>query len=102
MLDRPMPVRLTRAALALGAMWLVAIACVFVPVGHFVLVPAFFGAGLVLGFVRLRDDVSLVASDGICPRCRVPRTFGASGRFRGGASVHCDGCGCQLAVQPTD
>ncbi len=96
--DRSLPMRLARALVALLGSWAVAGACIFVPVAHFVLVPAFVGVGLVLGVVRLRDDVSLIAAQGMCPRCHVQRKLEASGRFRDGTTVHCDGCGCQIAA----
>jgi hypothetical protein len=98
LLERSMVARVVRAAVILGAMWIIAVICVFIPIAHFVLVPSFVAVGLVLAVVRLRDDVSLISAEGLCPRCQVQRTFGASGRFTADQTVHCDGCGCQIAV----
>ena len=92
--------RIARAAVMLLGLWAVAGACFFIPIAHFVLVPGFGAAGLVMAIVRLMDDVSLMSAEGVCPRCKVPRVFQSAGRFRPGRAVHCDGCGCQIAVHP--
>ncbi len=99
-LDRSPPDRFLRAALALLALWAVAAACIFVPVGHFVLVPGFAMAGLVLAGFRIVEGSSLMGTTGVCPRCLVEKEFPPSGRYKdGGGTVHCDGCGSLLAVK---
>lgn len=92
LVKRSLPIRLVRAVTALG-LWVVAAVCIFIPILHFFLVPGFVIAGVVLAVLRLREDVSLVALRGACPRCRNERTYSTSGRYREGRSVHCDGCG---------
>ena len=98
--DRSPQNRAMRAAVALVALWAVAVACIFIPVAHFVLVPAFAMAGVVLAGFRLREGSSLMGAEGMCPRCQVQKTFPPSGRYADGGTVHCDGCGSLLEVKP--
>ena len=98
LLDRNLVNRFARAGLAMFGVFGIAALCVFIPLAHWVLVPTFFFAGLVVGVVRLLDDVSLISAEGICPRCHEPRLFEGAGRYRPGRTVHCNGCGSQIAV----
>ncbi len=98
--DRSTANRFTRAALSLLVLWAVGIACIVIPVAHFVLVPAFGMAGLVLAGFRLREGSSLVGTTGVCPRCQLAKEFPPSGRYADGGTVHCDGCGSLVTVTP--
>ena len=100
-LDRSPQNRLVRAGLSLLMLWAIAAACIVIPVAHFVLVPAFAMAGVVLAAFRLAERSSLVGAVGVCPRCGVERNFPPSGRYAEGGTVHCAGCGSLLAVRPT-
>ncbi|MCC7111896.1 MAG: hypothetical protein IT382_21555 [Deltaproteobacteria bacterium] len=91
--------RLARAALIWGALWGAMFVCIFIPVLHFVLVPSLLVLGPVMGILRLREGVSLVGLRGSCPRCGVPRSFTASGRFKDGREIHCDGCGNGMVLR---
>jgi hypothetical protein len=95
------PTRFMRAAVITGACWAVALACVFIPLLHFVLVPTFVALGAILGVLRLREDVTLATVEGACPKCRTERTFVVGGRFTDGRAVHCDGCGNKFTVHMT-
>lgn len=88
-----------RAAKALLGLWVIAGCCVFIPGFHFVLVPAFGAAGLVLAGFRLREKHSLMGAEGKCPRCQVETKFPPSGRYADGGTIHCDGCGSLLQVR---
>jgi hypothetical protein len=99
-LDRSLADRLLRAALSLLALWAAGAACIVIPVAHFVLVPAFGMAGVVLAGFRLAEGSSLMGTEGVCPRCNVEKKFPPSGRYREGGTVHCDGCGSLLGVKP--
>lgn len=99
-LDRSPPARIVRAALSLLALWVIAACCVFIPVAHFVLVPAFAMAGVVLAGFRIAEASSLMGAIGPCPRCQLERTFPPSGRYRNGGTIHCNRCGSLLAVKP--
>ena len=83
-------------------LWAIAAACIVIPVAHFVLVPAFGMAGLVLAGFRLVEGSSLMGTVGVCPRCKVEKQFPPSGRYREGGTVHCDGCGSLLEVKASD
>ena len=98
-LDRSPPGRLFRAGVSLLALWAIAGACIFIPVAHFVLVPGFAMAGIVLAGFRLAEASSLMGTVGVCPRCQVEKKFPPSGRYAEGGTVHCDGCGSLLAVK---
>ncbi len=98
LLDRTRVSRATRAVVTTLVLWVIGAFMFFIPLAHFVLIPAFFFAGLVMGVVRFLDDVSLISARGECPRCKVPRTFEGAGRYREGRTVHCNGCGSQIAV----
>lgn len=97
--ERSLPTRVARAALIWGALWGAMVVCVFIPVLHFVLVPSLLVAGPVMGILRLRESASLAGLRGACPRCGVIRSFNASGRFKDGREVHCDGCGNGMVVR---
>jgi hypothetical protein len=98
LIERNPLARAGRAVAVLFGLWGVAVACVFLPIAHFVLVPSFALAGVVAAIVRGREDRSLEQVEGVCPRCKVSRHFGKAGRFREGKTIHCDGCGSQLEV----
>ncbi len=99
-LDRSPQSRFGRAGLALLMLWGIALACLPIPVVHFVAVPGFAMAGLVLAGFRLREASSLMGTTGECPRCQLRTEFPQSGRYAGGGTVHCDGCGSLVTVTP--
>jgi hypothetical protein len=101
-IDRSWPTRAGRALVALAGGALLAIPLAFIPLMHFVLVPSCLFTGLLLAVLRLREDRSLVALSGACPRCRVERNFDVRGRFVSGRTVHCDGCGSAIYVLAVD
>ena len=63
------PARLMRAAKALAALWGLALLSVVIPLAHFVLVPAFFIAGPIAAFRRLRQESGILGGEGACPAC---------------------------------
>lgn len=87
------PGRRARRALAgLGACWGIALVTVFIPVAHFVLVPTFSVAGVVIAALRLREDRRLAGARGACPRCGREQEFAAGGRFHGERALDCPAC----------
>ena len=98
-LRRSLPARVLRALLTALGLWAAGAFCVLIPLLHFVLVPGFAVAGLVMLVLRLREAESLVALRGECPECRAERDFPASGGARSGRQVHCDGCGSMLTLE---
>ncbi|HEY8370607.1 MAG TPA: hypothetical protein VIM86_14970 [Thermodesulfobacteriota bacterium] len=95
----PPGLRARRALAALGACWGLAVAAVFIPVAHFVLVPALLVAGPVLAIRRLGEHRSLVRLEGRCARCGLEQAFDAAGRFPPKRPVVCHRCRAELRVE---
>ena len=94
--------RARRAALALGAAWLLAFPAIFFPVVHFVLVPGLVIGGAVLAVIRLRVDRTLDRLRGTCPRCGAALDVTPGGRFRLPRSVQCVQCRNELTLGPVE
>ena len=61
--------RTQRALKALAICWGLALATILIPIAHFVLVPGFFIAGIVLGLRKLNEPATVTEVGGVCPRC---------------------------------
>jgi hypothetical protein len=94
--------RVGRAALALAICWPLAVAAVFIPLAHFVLVPGLLVGGVVLAVLKMREEWRIVRVRGACPRCRREQTFEPGGRFATGRTFECPQClnTLRLAVAP--
>jgi hypothetical protein len=92
--------RIGRALLTLGVCWTLAVAAVFIPLAHFVLVPGFLIGGVIFAMIRVRQTWMFQNVRGPCPRCRVEQTFVPAGRSRGEWRVDCPNCGNQVTVSP--
>lgn len=75
-----------------------ALAALFVPVAHFILVPAFALAGVAVAIVRAREDRRLVKVRGVCPRCGVRQEFEGGGRFTSKRTLDCPRCHNHLTL----
>jgi hypothetical protein len=84
--------RVARAFAGLGMFWVLALGGLFIPVAHFVLVPTFVTAGIIMAVKRSREDRRLTEVRGPCPRCGAEQTFKAGGRFEAGRSLDCPAC----------
>jgi hypothetical protein len=84
--------RVLRALSGAGTFWAMALGGLFIPVAHFVLVPTFFTAGIIIGIKRLREDRRLLGVHGACPRCGVEQDFRVGGRFFDGRALDCPRC----------
>lgn len=84
--------RLGRALAGLGTFWALALGGLFIPVAHFILVPTFVVAGVVVAVKRACEDRRLVLLRGACPRCGATQEFKPGGRFATGRSVDCPKC----------
>jgi hypothetical protein len=91
--------RIARALAALGLFWAAALGGLFIPVAHFILVPAFLTAGIVMAVRRSREERRLVEVRGHCPRCGVAQVFKAGGRFVKGRSIDCPACHGSSALE---
>ena len=71
-----------RAVKGLATFWGVALATVFIPVAHFVLVPSFALYGAFTFFERLGAQEIVVKAEGVCPDCGRPQALDVHGRWR--------------------
>lgn len=94
------PRRITAALRILGLCWLIAAATVFVPLGHFFLVPAFLIAGPVLAAQKLVEARTLVGARGECPGCGHVQTFEDRGRLGERFSLRCAECRREIFLEP--
>jgi hypothetical protein len=93
--------RVVRVFAGLGMFWGLALLGLFIPLAHFILVPAFLTAGLVMAVKRSREERRLLEVRGACPRCGAQQTFKAGGRFVTGRSLDCPAChGTFTVVEP--
>lgn len=94
--------RLRRAAGALAVAWLAAIGSAFIPLAHFVLVPGWFVAGLVLFRAQLDAAEVALGGWGTCPDCGCEQALDVKGRWDLPRSVTCVACqrGLTLARAP--
>ncbi len=95
----PRRLRVRRALATLGTFWGLAVATAFIPVAHFVLVPACLVAGPVLAVLKLREQRTLVRLEGRCTRCGLEQTFESGGRFPPARPVICRDCRAELQVE---
>ena len=94
--------RLARTLAGLGMFWGLALASVFIPVAHFVLVPTFVVGGIVMAVKRAREHRRLLRVRGACPRCGAVQDLQPGGRFVDGRSFDCPKChgNVTLATRP--
>ena len=90
--------RVGRVFAGLGMFWALALGGLFIPVAHFILVPVFLSAGIIMAIKRSREDRRLAEVRGPCPRCGAQQTFKAGGRFEAGRSLDCPACHGTFAV----
>ena len=90
--------RVGRAFAGLAMFWALALGGLFIPVAHFILVPTFVTAGIILAVKRSREERRLTQVRGACPRCGKAQAFKAGGRFASGRSFDCPACHGMLTV----
>ena len=93
--------RFARTLGGLGMFWGLGLASVFIPVAHFVLVPTFVVAGIVMAVKRAREDRRLLLVRGACPRCGAVQEIRPGGRFVDGRSFDCPKCHGNLTLATT-
>jgi len=84
--------RVGRAIAGLGMFWALALAGLFIPVAHFILVPVFLTAGIIMAVKRSKEEKRLQLVRGACPRCGAQQDFKVGGRFVSGRSLDCPAC----------
>jgi len=90
--------RFTRALAGLGLFWGLALCGLFNPLAHFVLVPTFVTAGIIMAVKRACEDRRLRLVRGACPRCGVEQEFKPGGRFESERSMGCPRCHGNLTL----
>jgi len=90
--------RLRRTAAGFGLCAGLALISLFIPVAHFILVPTFVGAAVVVAVARAREDTRLLGVHGVCPRCATAQEFKGGGRFTLTRSLDCPKCHANLTL----
>ncbi len=92
--------RTGNAVMGLLKCWGLAVISIFIPLGHFFLVPAFFIAGPVVFLMGLREQVRLEGARGTCPMCGETQPFTEHGPMSAAAQhpVRCSACRRQLVL----
>ena len=93
--------RFARTLGGLGMFWGLALVSVFIPVAHFVLVPTFVVAGIVMAIKRAREDRRLLWVRGACPRCGAEQELKPGGRFVDGRTFDCPSCHGNISLATT-
>ncbi len=91
--------RLARAGKGLGVLWGAGLVSVFIPVAHFLLVPGFALAGVVVFARRMRVAEVTHSIHGRCPDCGLEQDFGSAGRWKPPVTVACRGCSRRLTAR---
>jgi hypothetical protein len=93
------PDRLRRAARAWAGCWGAAVAAVFLPVLHFILVPSLIVGGPLYAMLMMRERVTVLGAEGNCPACGAEQhpklKAGASDRME----FRCESCRRALALR---
>ncbi len=92
--------RMARAGKGLAMAWGAALVSVFIPVAHFLLVPGFFLAGLVVFVKRMRRRAVVGIVHGSCPDCNREQTFDVSSDWRLPMHLTCGNCHRLLTASP--
>jgi hypothetical protein len=98
--DQAPPERFARVVSGLVMCWGLALVSLFIPVAHFILVPTFVAAGVIVAVKRVREDRRLVRLRGACPRCEAEQEFKPGGRFASRGIV-CPKCHGNLTLVTT-
>ncbi|WP_455197992.1 hypothetical protein [Kaarinaea lacus] len=91
--------RLSRAGIRLAAFWAAALVAVFIPLAHFVLVPAFLIAGIVMAISAYRTDQSLNEATGDCPVCHESVSIPLEANDQLPKWTYCPHCNASLQIQ---
>ena len=93
--------RMARAGKGLAMAWGAALVSVFIPVAHFLLVPGFFLAGLVVFVKKMRRSVVVDSVHGTCPDCKHEQAFDASTGWHLPMHLTCANCSRLLTAMRT-
>jgi hypothetical protein len=84
--------------------WLAAVAAVFLPLLHFILVPALFLGGPLYALAQFKEHTTLMGATGPCPACGAAIKLTQKRRAVAIVALRCDGCGrpLELAIDPSN
>lgn len=97
---RSRPERTRSAARGLAGAWAAAVACVFIPVAHFVLVPGLLAFGIYRFVTRMNADMVALEARGTCPDCGHAQELDVAGRWRVPRFTTCGRCQRSLRIGP--
>jgi hypothetical protein len=94
--------RLAAVARTWAICWLAAVVAVFLPVLHFVLVPALLLGGPLYALSLRNEHTTLMSAGGACPACGAEVRHTQMRRASPSVALRCDGCGraLELAIDP--
>jgi hypothetical protein len=94
--------RLVAVGKTWGLCWLAAIVAVFLPVLHFVLVPALLIGGPFYALSMRHEHTTLLRAGGPCPACGAAVAHTQHRRAVPSVALRCDSCGraLELAIDP--
>jgi hypothetical protein len=91
--------RMRRAAIGWAACWGLAVAAVFIPLLHFILVPALVIAGPLVGRARWREKATVLRIRGTCPGCEKPQAVDLKQPASESMPWRCPECGRPLVLR---
>jgi len=91
--------RMRRATLAWATCWGLAVAAVFIPLLHFILVPALLLAGPLVGRSRWREKATVLGARGVCPGCGKPQSIDLKQPAGEAMPWRCPECGRPLTLR---
>lgn len=94
--------RLKRAVVRLLSLWAAAAISIFIPLAHFVLVPAFLIAGIVMAIAAYRTDRALNHAQGVCPVCQEEITIPMEASDQLPKWTYCPKCNAPLQIVVSD
>ncbi len=90
--------RLVAVARTWAIAWAAAIAAVFLPVLHFILVPALLIGGPLYALAQFKEHTTLMGGSGPCPACGAKVTLTQKRRAEERLAVRCESCGRRLVL----
>jgi len=90
--------RMVAVARTWALCWLAAVVAVFLPVLHFVLVPALLLGGPFYALSMRHENATLLRATGACPACDVALVYTQQRRATTEMALRCDGCGRALRL----
>ena len=99
LIRRPQPERMRRAAIGWGACWALAVVAVFIPLLHFILVPALVIAGPLVGRARWKEKATVLEVRGTCPGCGKPQRVTLQQPASESMPWRCPECGRPLVLR---